>query len=162
MIPLPGAGRLPETLTLKGELYARKTELHVTVVGSRARLDAAAVREAGAGLDFEVQPTGRYRRVRSGARRALIELVTVPLLAEFYTRLERRLSLAAGTAPRLPSHVTLYTEPGGGGIGLYDERDIQTLSEEIADPVERQLLLAACTGTPSSPKHYNRLAPWMD
>lgn len=159
MIPLPGARRLTPSLEFRGERYARKAELHVTVLGSRSRVDPAAAREAGAGLDFEVLPTGRYRLVRSGPRRSLIELVEVPRLEEFFARLERALGAAP---PRPPLHVTLYTEPGGGGIGLYDESDLRALSEEIAGGAERDALRAACAGTPSPAKHYNRQAPWTD
>lgn len=72
-----------------------------------------------------MRPLGAYRLVRSGLRRALIELVEVEGREAFYERLER----AAGRpAPRMPAHVTLFTEPGGNGIALYSQEDLSSLS----------------------------------
>ncbi len=49
----------------------------------------------------------------------MIELVTVDGLAEYSARL-------GAAVP--PGHVTLFTEPGGRGIGLYSAAELETLS----------------------------------
>lgn len=85
---------------------------------------------AARGLEFKVRPSGRYRLVRKGARRALIELAALDGRDEFYARLEAELRLPPGAVPRMPPHVTLFTEPGGGGIALYSSADLEALSTE--------------------------------
>ena len=86
--------------------------------------------EAARGFDFKVRPLGIRRRVRLGERRALIELVDLEGQEEFCTRLERSLS-RPGAVPRIAPHVTLFTEPGGGGIGLYSADQLETLSQNV-------------------------------
>lgn len=110
----------------------RKAELHVTLVGSRVPFDAAALREAALGLEFKVRPSGVQRFVKSGSRSALIELVVVDFQEEYYARLEAALG-RPGAVPRMPAHVTLFTEPGGGGIALYSADQLEALSWP-ADP----------------------------
>jgi len=126
VIPLPGAERLPASLELHGAVWERKRELHVTVVGVRAKADPAAVAAAAEGVRFAVVPSGIYRDVRFDARRALIERVELRGQEEFCVRLEASLGRAV---PRMPAHVTLFTEPGGMGIGLYSETDLLSLSK---------------------------------
>lgn len=47
----------------------------------------------------------------------------------YYERLDR----AAGRpVPRMPPHVTLFTEAGGGGIALYGPEDLDSLSRPVA------------------------------
>ena len=105
--------------------FVRKSELHVTVVGSRLQLDGAALRDAARGLEFKIKPTGIYRLVRKETRCALIELVAVEGLDAYCARL-------AVTAP--PAHVTLFTEPGGRGIALYTQDELETLSVLLKEP----------------------------
>lgn len=100
------------------------------MVGSRAGLDGAALSAAARGLEFTVRPSGKYRLVRKGDRRALIELAELDGRDEFCSRLEAALRLPPGAVPRMPPHVTLFTEPGGGGIALYSAADLETLSRE--------------------------------
>lgn len=102
-----------------GERYVPKSELHVTLAGSRQQHEGAALREAGRGLTFTIKPTGVYRLVRKEARRSLIELVTVEDLAAYCARLK---------VPLLPAHVTLFTEPGGRGIALYSVQELEEYS----------------------------------
>ncbi|MCM2305045.1 MAG: hypothetical protein NDJ72_10105 [Elusimicrobia bacterium] len=102
------------------------------MVGSRAALDPAAVSAAARGLEFTVRPSGIRRLVRDGGRRALIELVRVEGQEEFYARLESALG-RPGAVPRMPAHVTLFTEPGGRGIALYSAAQLESLSRP-ADP----------------------------
>ena len=77
------------------------------------------MREAARDLDFKVVPSGIFLLVRKDARRALIELVTVPGLEAYRARLGR---------PLPPAHVTLFTEPGGGGIALHSLQELEALS----------------------------------
>lgn len=112
-------------------------------MGSRSRYDGAVLRDAARDLEFSVQPTGSYRLVQKGARRGLIELVRVAGLEEYCARLENALGLARNAVPRLPSHVTLFTEPGGRGIGLYTPAEMSSLSSEIINPAELDALACA-------------------
>lgn len=98
------------------------------MVGSRDEYDGAALRDAARGLEFAVKPAGIYRLVKKGAGRALIELVDVDGREEYCARLENALGLPRNAVPRLPSHVTLFTEPGGRGIALYSAEELKTLS----------------------------------
>ncbi len=135
MIPLPGAERLPAGLDFAGARWERKRELHVTVVGVRTKADPAAVAGAAEGVRFSVVPSGVYRDVRFEGRRALIERVELRGQEEFCVRLESAMGRAV---PRMPAHVTLFTEPGGIGIGLYSEAQLLALSHpamlEVARP----------------------------
>jgi len=90
------------------------------MIGSRSGIDPAALRSAARGLDFSVRPSGHYRLVRSGERRAIIELVRVEGQKEFCARVQ---------APLMPAHVTLFTEPGGRGIALYSSEELERLSQ---------------------------------
>lgn len=90
------------------------------------------MREAARGLEFAVRPAGIYRLVRKGERRALIELAELEGVQAFYARLEAALRLPPGAVPRMPPHITLFTEPGGGGIGLYSTAELEALSSEAA------------------------------
>lgn len=127
MIPLPGAELLPPSLDFAGTVWERKRELHVTVVGSKTKADPAALKAAAAGVRFAVRPLGTFRDVRFDGRRALIERVELDGQEEFCVRLEA----ALGTpVPRMPAHVTLFTEPSGIGIGLYSEAQLLALSHE--------------------------------
>ncbi|MDX6768187.1 MAG: hypothetical protein SF051_01535 [Elusimicrobiota bacterium] len=133
LLPLPGADKLPATLTLGGETFARKAELHATIVGGRERHPVAALREAARGAQLSVRPRGEYRLVRKEARRSLIELADINGLDEFYARLEAALGAGRGSIPRPPGHVTLYTagDPAGRGIALYTEDELAALSSPL-------------------------------
>ena len=60
-----------------------------------------------------------------GDERSLIELVHVEGQEEYYARLEAALGRRV---PRVPAHVTLFTEPGGRGIGLYTADQLESYS----------------------------------
>ncbi len=92
--------------------------------------DGGALSAAARGLEFSVRPSGRYRLVRKGERRALIELASVAGQEEYCARLETELGLSPGAVPRMPGHVTLFTEPGGGGIALYSAEELESLSSD--------------------------------
>lgn len=110
-----------------GQRFVRKRELHVTLVGSGSRIDPDLLTWAASGLDFAVVPSGIYRHVQAEQRRALIELVRVDGQEEYYVRLDAALNNSVWV-PRMPAHVTLFTEPGGRGIGLYSEAGLEAQS----------------------------------
>lgn len=101
------------------------------MVGSRYRYDGPALRAAARGLEFKVKPSGAYRLVKKGSMRALVELVSVDGQEEYCARLEDALGLLRNAVPRLPSHVTLFTEPGGVGIGLYSAVELRLLAAPV-------------------------------
>lgn len=103
------------------------------MIGSRTGCDGAALSAAAEGLVFTVRPTGLYRLVRAGHERSLIELVSVDGQEEYRERVSRALGRAV---PRMPAHVTLFTQPGGRGIGLYTEEQLESCSfpAELALP----------------------------
>ena len=68
--------------------------------------------------------------MRKGERRALIELASVAGQEEFCSRLESELGLSPGAVPRMPGHITLFTEPGGRGIALYSAAELESLSAD--------------------------------
>lgn len=68
--------------------------------------------------------------MRKEERRALIELASVAGQEEFCVRLEAELGLPPGAVPRMPGHVTLFTEPGGRGIALYTKAELDSLSTD--------------------------------
>ncbi len=96
-------------------------------MGASTRVPAAAILTAAEGLAFAVRPTGSYRHVELGEERSLIELVRIDDQEEFYCRLELALGRPA-SIPRMPAHVTLFTEPGGTGIGLYTDSQLEAIS----------------------------------
>ncbi len=115
----------------------------MTVASKKSAFPAAAVVAAARGVAFSVVPAGTFRLARKGTRRALVELVNLSGQEDFCARLERELGLAAGDVPRLPSHVTLFTEPGGGGIGFASVDEMNALSMAIDDRADIDALLAA-------------------
>lgn len=72
--------------------------------------------------------------MREGERRALVELVRIEGQEEFYARVEAALG-GLRPVPRMPAHVTLFTEPGGRGIALYTVAQLEALSR----PAELEL-----------------------
>ena len=144
VIPLTGALRLPDLLEFRGRRYIRKSELHVTIVGSRGKLDASAQFEAARRVRFEVKRTGFFRIARKDDRRSLIEMVEVAGLEQYCVELERALRLRRGEIPRPPTHVTYFTEKAGGrGIKLSTVVELEHLSTAIADAAEIKALRKA-------------------
>lgn len=110
---------MPPVLDYRSERFVRKSELHVTIASARDQRAPAELRKAALDLVFRVAPSGIYRLVRQGARRSLIELVAVAGLEPYRARLG---------LPLPPAHITLFTEPGGGGIAIDSFDDLESLS----------------------------------
>lgn len=157
LVPLPFLD-LPAELRLLDRDWQRKRELHVTAahtpsiaerirgplgLGPGAAEDAvwAALRDATHSHAVgHIVVSDDYRHVRREADRTLIVLCEVDGLDELYCHLEAR--LGAEIEPP-PAHVTLYTRPGGEGIGLHTrdelERDTSPLSPADAAELRRAM-----------------------
>ena len=155
LVPLPFLD-LSSELSLLDDRWQRKRELHVTAahtpsIAERIReplgLDAGAATDAAwaalrdathSDAVGDVVISDEYRHVRRDADRTLIVLCAVEGLADLYRHLGER--LGAEVEPP-PAHVTLYTLPGGEGIGLHTreelERDTSPLSPADADELRR-------------------------
>jgi hypothetical protein len=68
------------------------------------------------------------RVVREGEERTLIVMVRVDGLGDLYAELSGRLGAPLAVPP---THLTLYTRPGGEAIGVHDEGDLRTLTERL-------------------------------
>jgi hypothetical protein len=144
VIPLAGALRLPDLFEFRGRRYVRKSELHVTIVGSRGKLDVSAQFDAARRVEFKVARTGFFRIARKDDRRSLIEMVEVAGLERYCVELERALGLRRGEIPRPPTHVTYFTEKAGGrGIKLSTVLELEHLSTAITDAAEIKALRRA-------------------
>jgi hypothetical protein len=138
LIPLALHG-LPEEISALGETWAVKDEFHVTAahtpwLAQRAGVSidhawdalSAALEGRRAG---PVRVGDELRLVRDGEERTLIVMVRVDGLADLYTELSGRLGASLAVPP---THITLYTRPGGEGIGVHDETDLHSLTTVLA------------------------------
>jgi hypothetical protein len=129
---------LPERIEALGLPWAVKDELHVTAahtpwLARRAGVSldraweqlAAALEGRRAG---PVRVGDELRLVRDGDERTLVVMAGVDGLGELYAELSGR--LGAPLEPP-PTHITLYTRPGGAGIGVHDETDLRRLTEPL-------------------------------
>jgi hypothetical protein len=138
LIPLAIFG-LPEEIAALGETWALKAEFHVTAAHTPWLAERAGVSSDHAWDALSAALEGRragpvrvgdeLRLVRSGEERTLVVMVRVDGLRDLYAELSGR--LGAALAPP-PTHITLYTRPGGEGIGLHDETDLRDLSVTLA------------------------------
>lgn len=145
LVPLPLLP-LPPALDFLGEAWERKAEMHVTAVSTGAvarRLqtarglgedaaraaawDAIATAMEGARAG-PVTVRDELRVVRRGGQRTLIAMAEVDGLAALHDRLAGIIGLPAQPPP---AHVTLYTRPGGKGIGLHSPADLERLSRPV-------------------------------
>lgn len=129
---------LPETLDAFGETWAVKGEFHVTAVSARYVAERAgrSVEEAWAEIVPAIE--GRHagpvrvadelRMAREGEERTLLVMASVDGLHDLYTELARWLGVPLEPPP---THITLYTRPGGKGIGLHDADDLQAMTRVL-------------------------------
>jgi hypothetical protein len=140
LIPLALFG-LPRTLEAEGATWAVKDEFHVTAAHTPWLADRAGVSLERAWQEVEAAVEGRragpvrvgdeLRVVREGDERTLIVMVRVDGLSALYEELSGRLG---APLPPPPTHITLYTRPGGKGIGVHDESDLRTLTRPLPGP----------------------------
>jgi hypothetical protein len=137
IVPLMLFG-LPERFEAHAETWALKDEFHVTAAHTPWLAQRAGVSLERAWQELSAALEGRragpvrvgeeLRLVREGDERTLIVMVNVDGLAELYAELSGR--LGTPLAPP-PTHITLYTRPGGQGVGVHDESDLRSLSEPL-------------------------------
>lgn len=162
VVPLPFLD-LPSELRLLDAEWRRKGEFHVTAAHtpsiaerlreplSLAPADAedaawAALRAASRSHAVgDVVLADDFRRVRRNGGRTLIALCEVEGLGDLYRHLAERLGTEVEPPP---AHVTLYTNPGGEGIGLHTreelERDATALADAAAAELHRAIGEATC------------------
>jgi hypothetical protein len=157
LVPLALFG-LPERIEVRGVPWALKDEFHVTAAHTPWLADRAGVSLERAWDELSAALEGRragpvrvgdeLRLVRDGEGRTLIVMAGVDGLGALYAELSGR--LGAPLAPP-PTHITLYTRPGGQGIGVHDESDLRSLTEplrgrhaaEIREAIDFDALLGA-------------------
>ena len=129
---------LPERIEADGLTWALKEEFHVTAAHTPWLAKRAGVSLERAWHELSAAIEGRragpvrlgheLRLAREGAERTLLAMARVDGLGDLYIELSGR--LGAPLAPP-PTHITLYTRPGGRAIGIHDESDLRALTEPL-------------------------------
>jgi hypothetical protein len=137
LVPLALFG-LPERVEALGEAWQLKDEFHVTAAHAPWLAARAGVSLERAWDELRCALEGRragpvrigdeLRLVREGMERTIVVMARVDGLGDLYAELSGR--LGAPLAPP-PTHVTLYTRPGGAAIGVHDESDLRSLTEPL-------------------------------
>jgi hypothetical protein len=148
LVPLALFG-LPDEIEFRDARWAVKDEFHVTAAHAPWLAQRAGVSLEHAWRDLAPALEGRragpvrvgdeLRLAREGEERTLVVMVRVDGLGELYAELSGR--LGAPLAPP-PTHITLYTRPGGEGIGIHDESDLRSLTEVLRGRDAAQLRAA--------------------
>lgn len=92
------------------------------------RLERAG--ELARGWSVQVERYTEVRVVHRDDRRSLIAMAVVRGLDALYVRVSEVVGVVLAA---LPAHVTVYTAPGGKGIGICDERELRSLSAPAPD-----------------------------
>ena len=139
LVPLNVFG-LPEEIEALGERWAVKEEFHVTAAHAPYLAERCGVSLDSAWAELAAAIEGRragpvrvsdeLRVVHEDEERTLVVMASVDGLSELYRELAGR--LGAPLEPP-PTHVTLYTRPGGEAIGLHDERGLRELTRPLRD-----------------------------
>lgn len=137
LVPLMLPG-LQERFEADGAAWALKDEFHVTVAHTPWLAERAGTSVEHAWQELAAALEGRragpvrvgeeLRIVREGDERTLIVMAAVDGTGDLYAELSGR--LGAPLAPP-PTHITLYTRPGGKGIGVHDQSDLRSLTEPL-------------------------------
>src|SRR4051794_34481072 len=150
VVPLNLVG-FPDRLDgVLGLPWALKDEHHVTAahaphlaerVGAPLEHVARELRQAVEGRRAgPVRVRDELRLVRDGEERAIIMMVAVDGLTALYEELSGR--LGAPLAPP-PAHITLYTRPGGEGIGVHDEQMLRDRTRPLTPRQAEEVRAAA-------------------
>jgi hypothetical protein len=140
LIPLTLVG-LERDVELLGLPWRRKHEFHVTALSAKRlvnltaqdidsvwrAVEATALRQEIGEVRLRVR---ELREVNEDDERTLVVMCDVDGLDELYETLSKRLD---AVIPPPPAHVTLYTRPGGEGIGLHDDDDLRELTRPLTD-----------------------------
>jgi len=145
IVPLSMHG-LPERIDVLGAAWEVKREFHVTALNTEWLAERLGTplddvwREVAAALEGRragpVRVRDELRAVRRGDERTLIVMAGVDGFGELYRELSAR--LGAPLAPP-PAHVTLYTRPGGEGIGLHDAQELEQFTRRLTDDEDREV-----------------------
>jgi hypothetical protein len=138
LIPLGIVGLEREVEAL-GVEWRRKHEFHVTAVSAKRVARLLGSDPAGVWDDIEAELSrheigeitvrgDELRLVREEDNRTLVAMAEVEGLPELYASLSERFGTDIEPPP---AHVTLYTNPGGEGIGLHDADDLRTLTRRL-------------------------------
>src|SRR5215217_4982617 len=137
LVPLALFG-LPERVEADGATWTVKDEFHVTAAHTPWLAKRAGVSLERAWQELSAALEGRragpvrlgdeLRLAREGEERTLIVMARVDGLSDLYSELSGR--LGAPLAPP-PTHITLYTRPGGESIGVHDESNLRSLTEPL-------------------------------
>ena len=141
-------------VVVDGIAFAAKTELHITLIGSRLGRELYTtlapeflrdqLDQAFAAQDWEFSRSGRLvlltRRAQMATttqavaptRRSIIELVELPAMRPFHQTLGRLLGRQLSVPP---AHVTLYTAGDPRGIGLPDPARLRALGRALQQPI---------------------------
>lgn len=141
VVPLNVVGLDAEIVALD-ERWTVKEEFHLTAASTpwlAERLgrdvddvSAAAAQAAAATEVTRVTLRDELRVVRRDAERTIVAMADADGLDAFCAALGERLG---ASVPVPPTHVTLYTRPGGEGIGLLEQADLDRFSEPVELPL---------------------------
>jgi hypothetical protein len=137
LVPLALFG-LPDRFEAGDTTWTVKEEFHVTAAHTPWLAERAGVSLDRAWQALSAALEGRragpvrvgdeLRLAREGQERTLIVMARVDGLGELYSELSGRLG---APLPPPPTHITLYTRPGGQAIGIHDESDLRALTEPL-------------------------------
>ena len=77
-----------------------------------------------------------FRFMLEGDQKAVVAMCNVSNLDKFFEILNKKYNLSLGYPP---THVTLYTLPGKGGIFMTDSADLKNLTKVIQNPIGKKL-----------------------
>jgi hypothetical protein len=150
--------RLPQLIEDSGVLWQRATHPHLSVLtpdrivarvleAGRASADAVArlerASELARGWPIRIVRYTEIRVARRDERRSVIALAVVVGVDALYARLPDILGVVVRPPP---AHVTLYTAPGGKGIGIVDETDLHRFTVPASGRLAA-LIASSLTGT---------------
>lgn len=137
LVPLCIAGLALEIEAL-GEEWELKREFHVTAVDAQWIADRLRIPVPAAWDEVEgalegrragpVRVTGELRTALEGDERTIVAMCGVDGLRDLYEELSGRLGEPLAVPP---THITLYTRPGGAAIGIHDEAELHGLSRAL-------------------------------
>lgn len=145
---------LRRTVEDSGVLWQRVADPHLSVFtadrivdraleAGRPPEDAVACLERASeiarGWSVHIERYTEIRLARRDDRRSLIALAAVRGLDPLFVRLS---DVVGVTVAPPPAHVTLYTAPGGEGIGICDDRDLELLTTPASGALAATIMRA--------------------
>ena len=145
---------LPRRVEDSGVLWQRVQDPHLSVFtadrivdrvleAGRPPEDAVACLERASeiarGWPVHIERYTEIRLARRDDRRSLIALAAVRGLDPLFVRLS---DVVGVTLAPPPAHVTLYTAPGGEGIGICDDRDLESLTTPASGALAASIMRA--------------------